>query len=323
MNITQKLKKSGKVKRCSCGRVILHVQTTKGARKSSHSKKEPRSTKVLRALTTLSKRVDSSDDATCSTASSSLLRSEPNQTKSAKKIMCYDCSQKSTQQDGAVCNVERKEEIPILQRLKVVKAANDSSESGGVRMLPREVVVVGAENTTTDNSESASELYTETSELGFDGISPSSMMDKKVPTRFTFDGIVPSKSSGDGDDVRESENISSDESETGTILNDLAESERSERKLKHTSQQMTKEKNLILYWNRTISTSEMSIEFSEADHFRTCGREEKDNISTRTATERDLAMVSTDFAIGDALEPSEKNQNTSSSWFDFSFLAIS
>jgi hypothetical protein len=104
-----------------------------------------------------------------------------------------------------------------------------------------------------------------------------------------------------------------------TILNNLSESEHSKRKLNHTSQPMTKQKNLLLSWNQTISTLEMSIELSKANHFRTCDREEQ-GILPGAAIERDLAMLSADFANGIALEPLEKNQNTSS-WFDFSFHA--
>jgi hypothetical protein len=179
----------------------------------------------------------------------------------------------------------------------------------------------------------SSEHYTEYSELGFDGISPTSTLDKMVPTRFTFDGIVPSQSSMDST-LPEDNYDPILWSEGPSILNDLAETERGSANTEKMASAQVYDIPLKARRERsrttsTVDTAEMSIEFSEADFHKMCTKEDK--------RERDPVLVCSDeITENEGSEPQEhassepsKDANSNSdfasklSWFDFSFLAIS
>ena len=83
----------------------------------------------------------------------------------------------------------KRRKLPIIERLRIVRvsSASISDRSRRRKCRPKR------------NSETAgplpNEVYVEQSLLGFDGISPRKTMLKKIPTRFTFDDVVPSSSS--------------------------------------------------------------------------------------------------------------------------------
>jgi hypothetical protein len=335
MPTNERLKPSEKINRCSCcRRVVLHVQTTKSKKKKEEvlPKKEPKNAKGFRALTSLStRRVGSNDNV--GIISGSLVASQTN--------ICLECTKKSKEKDTTTTQNERKKEkVPLFKRLTVVSATSSISDksrprmkhyfnrSGVIRPLPREVVING--NIPVETFEH----FRECSELGFDGISPRSTMDKMVPTRFTFDGIAPSESSGcDSNAMVVSDN--SDGSEAA-ILNDLKDTEQSSvndntsrvksQSLRSNTEGLLEPKDRpkgMRERTRTAST-EMSIELSESDFYKTCGKKEKHSFFSLTKAgekKTNPLFFSKDEAPESQGGPSE-TQFTS--WFGFSsFLTMS
>lgn len=83
----------------------------------------------------------------------------------------------------------RKKEVPLLERLRVIKASGCSGSTTPQKPLPEEVIV--------DNDDDILRNSTLLSELGVDGLASVCTAEKRRPMTFTFDGVVPSRSSLD------------------------------------------------------------------------------------------------------------------------------
>lgn len=347
MNINLRLKKSNKINRCRCGRVILHIETTKTGSKNNKTE------------------TGSATSHQCGTFRGSFGR------------VCQRCAEKnaaSAKQGTGKC--ERR--IPLLQRLRVMKASSNVSsrspdsacrqekreERNNHHPLPMEVVIIGNNvmdepcDNQGDSVTSPFEPYGQFSELGFDGITPTKMLGKKViPTRFTFDGVVASESSTDSNSKPgcisplSTKNLD----ENDFILKDLESSSASaDFKRKGTRQpplshlRETVEKLLtpgrmrVPARTRSTSNTEVSIELSDADHYRTLG-ENKYNIFSPTSPQTPTSFVETTSATnkrpagkrrdcttnknsknihGRKMRSGGKMTGKSSGWFDFGFFSI-
>lgn len=342
--------KSGKINRCSCGKVILHVETAKKKSKSlSETPQEPPkcSAKGLRVFSSFIKKNDKKVHAT---GHDPVSETRPKQ----KKNMCIECAKKPKS--------EREPKRSATQRLHLVKVAssltkktftkrNDVSRTGLTSALPHEIIVID-EDRPLPNSTVAVPIKNPSfpsarSEQGFDGFSPMTTM-KRQPTTFTFDCVALSASS-----VDESLLAMSTEDRYGvyagksTILNDLAESEVSAAQevgeaaivpiLTEESVQSHAPQNLLPSTGtpervRLVSEdSEMtSIEFSEADFMKVCAR--LDHCGLQSPRHSTQADPDTKSVVPSCVQEEDKAAKTTEvaqpsqlpSWLDFKdFFAVS
>ena len=264
--------KSEKINRCSCGKVILHVETAKKRLKSSAEtlREPPKGAKRLKVFSSFIKKNDK-------TASDSLSETYPKQ----KKNMCIHCARKPES--------EREPRRSATERLQLVKVGSsitkksfakkkDIIRTGLLSSLPHEIIVNDEDRPIPDatvanptTNLSFSNFHSATSEHGF---SPSTTR-KRQPTNFTFDFLALSASSFD-----ESLFATSTEDKYSAILSDLAESEVSSTQkvgeaaiapfLAEESEQSLLASTKSPKRVRLVSEdSEMtSIEFSEADFMK-------------------------------------------------------
>lgn len=225
----------------------------------------------------------------------------------------------------------RKQEVPLLQRLRVVKATGCSNVMTPQKPLPQEVIV--------ENEDDVLGAATVFSELGVEGIPSDCTADRRRPMKFTFDGVVPSRSSLDETDTP-TEKIDFDADDHHEALNilDGLEYENDETSLPlEESEQM----NVISQGDAKArercsstgtTTSEMSIELSESQYLRSCGVgvDAKYNIfSPRSSSVGDEeSPIDHGFDAIMSASTTSKNEETkqesvlSSPWIDFSFLGI-
>jgi len=234
-----------------------------------------------------------------------------------------------------------KKPIPLLQRLRVIKASQKIRSNSPRKPLPQEVIVA------SEDSDGVLPAVTAFSELGVEGVTSVRAFERRTPTRFTFDGVVPSQSSLDEIDVPPDDVVLAKshsqadkanpaffpgleyESEHGTAD---AESLERESPLKSASGfDDGKERERC----RSASTSEMSIELSESEHFRNCESlvlEDKYKIfSPQNSLPGKKRQMPIDHGFETIMESSanlnkkEKPQSepsSSSPWIDFSFLKL-
>jgi hypothetical protein len=299
MVIHCRFKKDGTTKKCECGRAILSVRTVKSRSKDGVSPKKTSVRATIRALTPLSRKADSSDDDT----SSKITVHTGSSSGSDEKMLCIKCKMKLGKlQTNLKEPKNKKKKRPIIERLRVIKASTSSLSDQSrkrkcrssrfntfVGPLPNEVYI----------EQQTNEHYTESTALGFDGFSPSSTLTKKVPSRFTFDDVIPSNSS-----IETETSYSLDQ--RGSAIGKLTDLEDS----KHVVQPQ-RERSIT---STTIDT-EMDIELSESDFRKATGMDEQFKVSSPST-----------YDHGDSEEIEGKNATTEQptfGWlFDFSFLTI-
>lgn len=259
------------------------MQTTKSKKRKDEvvpPEEEPKTKpKRFRALT-FSKRKIGSNEGTGAVSRSC----EAGQTG-----ICLECTKQLTEKNAITTiqkekKIEKKnEKVPLIQRLKIVSVTSSNNDKSRnsigtmmARPLPREVVVIEGECTESDDSVSENntmELYKECSELGFDGISTRSTMGKKVPARFTFDGIAPSASSGCESNA---------EGVAGSVGSEILDDLKKTEEVSLNDDASKPPKGLRSRRGTASSASELSIELSESDFRKTCGEEDKHNVFSPT-----------------------------------------
>jgi len=321
----------GKRNKCSCGRLILHVQTSKSCKTRPCKRKVPKSTKVLRALTYISRKPTSQEDDSTVAGSTygrvgNNSREHPSTVPAPEVQTCRQCLKTKGQSQ----EIQSSTNIPLLQRLRVVCASNHKPDSPLARPLPKEVVLGGGRQRSHSHESSIGlvEKYTECSELGFDGISPTNTMSKRFPVKFTFDGVA-SKSWAENEAASSEEN---DGMQTGTILDDLVQSERGGRTCFGEFEPPANEP--LRARSRTVSTSElsadMSIELSADDVLQPHTPSKDDdpyNIFSPTRFKNNQvdssnAVTSLSNEMAKKLTI-PKTEEPTTSWFNLSFLKIS
>jgi hypothetical protein len=225
--------KSGKINKCSCGKVILHVETAKKKSKVPSQtprdppKCEPKGGKGLRAFSSFIKKNDKKVHAA---GYDPLSETGPKQ----KKNLCIECAQKpKSEREPKRSTTERLQLVKVASSLtkKTFAKKHDISRTGFTSALPYEIIVIDEDrpfpNSTVALPIKNPSFQSARSEQIFDGLSPSTAM-KRQPTIFTFDTLALSASS-----VDECLLVTSPEDEDkycvdpskSTILSDLAESE--------------------------------------------------------------------------------------------------
>ena len=194
-----------RIRKCGCGRAILSIRTSKAKKNNSSVSPEKNSSVVstIQSLTPFSRKVDSSSEE--ETSSKETVQTGRTSSGSTDvKTLCGKCQKMNSmpttitigedasqpkKKKNVATNKRRK--LPIIERLRIVKVSSASiSEERSRRRKCRH-----KRNSETTVGPPPTEVFIEHSQLGFDGISPSSTMPLKVPTRFTFDDVIPSNSS--------------------------------------------------------------------------------------------------------------------------------
>jgi hypothetical protein len=272
---------SGKINRCSCGKVILHVETVKKKSKSSsETQREP--SKGAKGLRVFSSFIKKNDKKAHAAGCDLLSATGPKQ----KKKLCIECAKKpESEREPKRSATERLHRVKVASSLTKTTFAkkNGNSRTGLLSSLPHEIIVIDEDrplpNTTVATpitNPSFSNFHSARSEHGF---SPPTTM-KRKPENFTFDFVSFSASSTD-----ESLFAMSTEDKYSTILTDLAESEAPSTQkvgeaaivpfLAQESGQSHVPQNLLASTEvperaRLVSEDSdiTSIEFSEADFFK-------------------------------------------------------
>ena len=249
---------SGTIKRCSCGRVVLRIQTTKSGDShdstvSTTAKSSKTHARGLKAFKGLGKKNDN---------------------KVEDVLMCLDCSRKSKK------GMDQKNEK--LNRVRVACSLSKftkKKESGPVTTNPPPSLIKLKSSYTTGPTSSLSDAA-----QFKDFFSPASTVVKKPPSRFTFEGVVPSMSSS-LESLLGSMTMEEEHRDENSILNDLANTEMSAAKITkeetsgtvimtaspHEVAALEDTNNVIPQRPRGKSSdSEISIEFSEADFLKAC-----------------------------------------------------
>jgi hypothetical protein len=228
---------------------------------------------------------------------------------------------------------QHKKEVSLLQRLKVFQASRSDRISVPEKPFPTEVIV---ENDGDDDVPGAATVF---SELGVDGLLSASTVEKQTPTRFTFDGIVPSKSSLDEIDVPPGYTVPTrdfhhEEVAAPAILEGLEyeiddESEPDavgdDELMKILSQYDTGRKERC----RSAST-ELSIELSESQYLRNCEAAAEDKFkifSPQSSFGSEGNQFPIDHGFNHVIlqhqnEEKAKEESASSPWIGFSFLGL-
>ncbi len=234
-----------------------------------------------------------------------------------------------------------KKEVPLLQRLRVIKASGCSHIMTPQKPLPQEVIIG---NNDDDDALGARTVF---SDLGVDGIPSMSTADRRRPVKFTFDGVVPSRSSLDETDSHPEEitvgqgcferEEEVDRTRYPTAILDGLEYE-IDAPVSPTYDVAMK----VIYDNDVkgrercpsagTTSSELSIELSESQYLRICEAEvdEKYNIfSPRSSSvgEEPCPLDHGYDVVSKSTSNGKKDETTqgvvsSSSWIDFSFLRI-
>jgi hypothetical protein len=320
MVITCTFKKNMKTKKCECGRKILSVRTIKKSR--SKAEVSPKKTSVratIRALTPLSRRADSIDDDSCSKTT---VQTESTSS-TGEKVLCLKCKMKTGElQTNLPEPKSKKKKRPIIERLRVIKAStsslSDQSRKRKCRSSRCNRIVGPLPNEVYIEQQHSDEYVTESTALGFDGISPSSTLTKRVPTRFTFDDVVPSNSSFE----TEASDSGALDQRGSAILTDLKVSENGGPAKDSQFHELSSKYAVQPQRERTVTAStifsEMDIELSESDFHKAAGMDEKLKIFSPSNHDH-----------GDSEQSDGKNATESGKdrpafgWlFDFSFLAI-
>lgn len=266
----------GTIKKCSCGRVILRIQTTKSvdSRDSSTRSTAPKSLKPhargLKALKGLGKKIDNKADET---------------------LMCLDCTRKSKK--GLA-----EQKIDKLNRVRVACSLSKftkKKETGPVKPPPSLIKLKSSYTTGPTSSLSDAAHFKADSTF-----SPASVVVKKPPSRFTFEGVVPSMSSSLdslwGALTKEESEEEEPPRDENSILNDLAKTEISSMGMKKeksvaTDNFILARESIALSDNKNFNNdadennnvipqrprgksadSEVSIEFSEAEFLKACAK---------------------------------------------------
>ena len=153
---------TGEMRKCRCGKVILYIETTKDTSCVDHS------------------------------SMNSMVK-----TKESSTHPCMECWENSKRSE-VLKHEEKKEKVPFAERCRVINAGSSTSdrESGSAEPLPKEISIRVEGYTDENLTEIKFQDYTGSSGQGFEGILTSPTRQKIVPKHFTFDGIVPSVSSG-------------------------------------------------------------------------------------------------------------------------------
>jgi hypothetical protein len=267
---------NGKITRCTCGKVILHVETKKSPNSSGSiqkSKKENNGPKSLKAITSsclLSRR--NRFAASSSMSSIPIIDSDIEQDVKHSYNMCTNCIEKKKPGRDSV-----PERISLVKGPSSMSKKRNSSRTGMIKALPLDLVVP---------------------ELRVDGFVPAITI-KRTPSRFTFDNVsLISSSSIDSilTDLATTEFfpvMKSGVEQSGlTTLPSLTNTNESEE----LPPSFDKPKKLSERIRFVSADSEMSIELSEDDFMKMCGKIDDHEIQT------------TDGFIGIQTEPAKEKR---------------
>lgn len=229
----------------------------------------------------------------------------------------------------------RKKEVPLLERLRVIKASGCSGSTTPQKPLPEEVIV--------DNDDGILGESTVLSELGVDGLTSVCTADKRRPMTFTFDGVVPSRSSLDEFDAPPEHIYPMEPSDSlqqgldaSKILDGLEyEHDEESGPVHHVEPIVVCLESDVKARERCPSTattsSEMSIELSESQYLSHCEVDKKYMIfsphSQPAANEEESPIDHGFDVIINSCSIAEKEKATeekeaSSTWINLSFLGI-
>lgn len=239
-----------------------------------------------------------------------------------------------------------KEDVPLLQRLRVVDAESRKTRPCTPKKpLPQEVFVASFGS---EDGDGVLPAVTAFSELGVDGMASARTLERRTPMKFTFDGVVPSQSSLDEidvppDDVMLARSNSSPIIDVPPAFFPGLEYEAEDGSLGYESLDREDEALPVAApvggagedtrnRERCISISEASIEFSESQHFRNCEQLVADSykiFSPRNDWDGSPGKQEKpidhgfDVIIKSPLGPKkEEKQESAIPWIDFSFFQL-
>lgn len=319
-------RKESTINRCACGKIFLKIQTKKKYSRAGLEPKLSKRSNVLKALGSLSRKQLSSneDENSNGTHTTTMYSSSEDENKvrdsdDMKEEYCQSCGRVRMQSE--VVDRTTQKEIPLLQRLKIVRATSSKCWNAPLKPLPQEVVFGIQENPGVPAAATAF------SELAVDGIPSTFSVEVRAPTRFTFDGIVPSASSMEDTDPQTTGNDSHqngfhsdsltkvlDDLDHSNAMNGNARKEMYE--YTHLSKHPTPERERC----RTGST-EISIEYSASQHFRLCEKDKECIFSPRSNGDSNgepLCQEKPEFpAATSKFNDEEIEKPIPSSWFSF------
>lgn len=231
--------------------------------------------------------------------------------------------------------MKRKKEVPLLERLRVVKASGCTGSTTPQKPLPEEVIV--------DNDDDILGDATVVSGLGVDGLASICTAEKRRPMAFTFDGVVPSRSSLDEFDappehiypIEPSESVQQG-LDASKLLDGLEYEQDDELGPVQPEEPMSSclesdVKTRERCSSTATTSSEMSIELSESQYLRNCDVDKKYMIfsphAQSVANEEEspidhgFDVIINSCSIVEKQKATE-DKATSSAWINLNFLGI-